>query len=203
MAANPLMLLPRVVGLTGAKGAGKDTLARVLVEERGAVPIAFADAMKAALYATDPLVVTPDGIRRLAPMVDDLGWDTAKRRYTEVRRLLQNFGVAIRDNVGQSTWIDLARDTAWQALADGRPVVFTDVRFDNEARLVRERFAGTLVRVERPGLAPDNDSHVSEREAAALPVDRVVVNYERDPDVAAESLLGVFDASRYHQPTLI
>lgn len=192
---HAVTLLRPVIGLTGAKGVGKDTLARVLQRERGAHLLAFADPMRAALYDTNPYVVSEYGIRSLQSIVDSVGWDVAKRRYKEVRRMLQTYGVAVRDHIGDSTWVDLARDEAWARLAEGTPVVFTDVRFENEARLVRERFGGRVVRIVRHGYGGD-DPHVSERESASLAVDHTVENHENDPDVAAETLLSIFDTSR-------
>ena len=103
------------VGLTGLARSGKDTAAAYLVEHHGFTRFAFADVMKDAVYALDPLVevsdpADPDGLRmhaRLAQLVDTCGWDGAKE-YPDVRRLLQRFGTEMgRGLFGEDFWVDL------------------------------------------------------------------------------------------------
>ena len=53
-------------------------------------------------------------------------------------------------------------------------VVFTDVRFPDEAAMIRRR-GGALWRIERPGATPVR-AHVSETAAADVAADRTVVN---------------------------
>jgi hypothetical protein len=172
--------LPRLVGLSGFAGSGKDSVAAVLVGNWGFARVAFADAVRDVLYAVDPVINTRDDFIpiRLSEVVDGYGWDIAKRD-PEVRRLLQRVGTeAGRDILGQDIWVDVGMRKADKALgrytADPRTrppppakgVVFTDVRFDNEAHRIREA-GGVIVYVRRPAVQPVND-HVSERLAAEM-----------------------------------
>lgn len=125
-----------IVALSGFAGVGKDEAAKVLVNEYGFTRIAFADPVCEAMYVLDP-IIAPDGIGfvSLRETVDACGWDTAKRNFPEVRRLLQVFGTEIgRQMFGENVWVDLAMKNASQF----ERVVFTDCRFENEAQAVRE-----------------------------------------------------------------
>lgn len=156
-----------LIGLTGKKRSGKDTVAARLVEEHGFTRLAFADALREAALGLDPIVnaslVGYDDcdvvhVQRLSDIVNLVGWESAKA-HPEVRRTLQNYGVAIREIV-PSFWLDIVRDKAVDVLADGGHVVITDVRFPNELDLVGE-FDGFHVNVTRAGLV-STDQHVSE-----------------------------------------
>ena len=151
------------IGLVGTAGAGKDTVANELVQMYGYTRVAFADPVRAALLAVDPLVADEQGNLRLSTAVETLGWENAKRLYPEVRYLLQRLGTdAIRTQVPHY-WSDLAERTA--VAVDG-PVVFTDTRFINELRMI-DSYGGVIVHVERKGnpvLEGTAAAHVSENE---------------------------------------
>lgn len=142
-----------VVGIMGAKRSGKDTLAGFLVEDHGYTRFAFADVLKAFCLSANPIISTG---WRLADVVAASGWEDAKT-LPEVRRFLQEAGLAAREHLGENVWVDRVMQSAHWVPG---PVVITDVRFPNEVVAVRES-RGLLVRVNRPGLTQD-DSHVSE-----------------------------------------
>ena len=60
--------------------------------------------------------------------------------------------------------------------------VFTDVRFSNEARMIKD-YGGHIWRVERPGINPVND-HVSESELNAWNFDELIYNAGSLEDLA-------------------
>lgn len=146
-----------IIGLSGKAGSGKDTAAQILCEKHGFTRIAFADAVRDALYNLDPLVVlNNNGVVRLRQLVMHEGWDKAKQN-REVRELLQRMGTeAGRDIHGSECWNRIAAHRA----AMYERVVFTDVRFDNEARLVSE-LGGMIVNINRESAAAVS-RHVSE-----------------------------------------
>jgi dephospho-CoA kinase len=144
-----------IIGLSGYARAGKDTVADYLVKEHGYKRISFADPIKKAMYALDPIVQAGDDYTiTLQEAVDKLGWEQAKN-WEEVRRLLQVFGTEVgREMFGEYIWIN-------KALGNAEPfdkIVVTDVRFPEEARAIRNLF-GEVWRIERG--KPTND-HVSE-----------------------------------------
>lgn len=170
-----------IVGLMGKKRSGKDTFAARLVEYHGFTRLAFADALKNALIDTDPMLDTIGfSSLRLSELVEIAGWERAKES-PEVRRLLQNFGVAVRNHVGESSWV---RAVHRQAVQIAGPVVVTDVRFPNEADWVLGQ-QGSLVRILRAGQVHDDD-HESET---------AVDDYEASITIRAES----GDVGRLHR----
>jgi len=174
-----------VVGLSGRKRSGKDTFALRLIEN-GFTRVSFADPLRALALAVDPWVrVEPDELGhlygpgcipaapagdfcRLTTIVKSVGWEKAKE-IREVRRLLQVIGTdGVRNNLGDNTWVEVAVRAINEIKG---PVVITDVRFPNEAKIVDD-----LVRIERPGLAASGDLHISETALDDFPFSQVIVN---------------------------
>ena len=137
----------RVIGVCGAARAGKDALARYLIElVPGAERFAFSDGV-AALARANGVMRRRDPLR------------------------LQEVGMAVR-RLARGTWLDIL----YGAIDDKRPplAVITGVRFDDEAALVRT-MGGKLVKVVRlepdglPYVATDRDPrHAAEADIAGL-----------------------------------
>jgi hypothetical protein len=146
-----------IIGLCGYPRSGKDEAAKALTA-LGWKRIAFADPVRAGLLAIDPDVVTGFNSERLSEVIARRGWDEAKK-HPEVRRLLQRYATeASRDIHGQDCWVNLARK---QLAADsGCNYIITDVRFANEAAMIRE-MGGCIVMINHPGTSRVND-HCSE-----------------------------------------
>lgn len=174
-------MAPRIIGLCGAAGAGKDEAAKALVAA-GWQRDALADRMRAGLLALNPAVAI-DNLHqrweRLSALVDAYGWDKAKREHPEVRRLLQAFGTEAGRNIhGQDCWVK-ALFADWDRVT---PLVVADVRFDNEAAAIWG-FGGKLISIERPGLEALPGDHASE-----LGIDQDYVNYTVINDGTVEDL---------------
>lgn len=158
-----------IIGLTGYAQSGKDTVANILVNNYGYTRVAFADKIREFVYRTNPLIETGISVQ---DMVDEYGWDVAKQN-SEVRRLLQNFGVTARDMFGDTFWINqLLWGYDWSV-----PTVVTDVRFENEAKYLKKWTPDDtqLWRIKRPGVEAVN-SHVSESQLDGYPVDQIFMN---------------------------
>ena len=166
-------------GLTGFPNTGKDVLGQALVKNHGFTVVRIADPIREALEGLDPIVEfdPTEGqaslfpYQRLSQVVNDLGWETAKRTVPDIRRLLQNFGTESIRALDPGFWIRIALKKAEEV---GGPVVFTDVRFPNEAEAIR-RYGGILVRVERPGYGAVND-HASESALENVKPELIVLN---------------------------
>lgn len=156
-----------IIGLTGYAQSGKDSVAKVLVEQYGFTRLAFADKIRDMLYEVNPLV--KDGFH-LQNVVDAYGWDKAKLLFPEVRGLLQRLGVSARTQVDENIWVVAVMGQ----MIDETDYVITDVRFKNEAKII-EQSQGKLWRVNRSGVKAVN-SHISESELDEYKVDKVLSN---------------------------
>jgi hypothetical protein len=135
---------PRIIGLGFEKRSGKDTVADFLVEDFGAIKMAFAGPLKAAtkeIFGWDERHVNGD----LKEVVDTFWGFTP-------RWALQKVGTeGIRDVIGRDTWTKRAQQLVERSGAD--VIVFTDVRFPEEAAFI-EGMGGELWHVHRPALHP-------------------------------------------------
>ena len=157
-----------IIGLSGKKRAGKDSLAEHLIRNHGFIKVAFADPLRDITYDLNPWIV---GVNRRKARLQTLytkcgGWEGIKAEDNwsgEVRRIMQVLGVSVRDNVGPETWVNAAMERVREFVADNIPVVMTDMRFPNEVEIVRSN-GGLIVRIERDSLPAESlkDQHVSE-----------------------------------------
>ena len=128
----------RLIGLGHAAGVGKDTVGAYLTEQHDFARIAFADSIRSMVSATDA------DVRRL---VDQHGWEDAKRSHPSVRSALVTMGDTARTILGPDVWLRPALDAVCG------PTVFTDTRHPNEVDAIRQA-GGILVKVTRPGFVP-------------------------------------------------
>lgn len=168
----------KLIAFSGFARSGKDTAVSILVQEFGFTRLAFADKLRAFLYALNPMIVRdedfplpawqshiPEQIR-LQEIIDEFGWDSYKSTVwgKEIRNLLQRLGTeAGRQVMGDTIWIDA---TLNNLDPDGKYAV-SDARFINEFQAVKDR-GGDIIRIEREGVGPVND-HPSELEALTWP----------------------------------
>lgn len=144
-----------IIGLSGYAGSGKDTVCEIIQKTGFFQRKAFADPIRNVVWALNPILNREMNTVREA--VNALGWDEAKRTFPELRRLLQVTGTEVgRKMFAEDFWVAIAmRDVS--ATDD---VVFTDVRFYNEAIAIKNK-GGQIWRIEREGFKPVN-GHVSE-----------------------------------------
>ena len=126
-----------VFALSGKAYSGKDTAGKILVEDFGFVRYAFADALKDCALASDPYVMvnmakvtSHSPFVRLSSLVQEVGWDEAKKE-ADVRRFLQRMGTEMgREIISPTVWIDIVCNKIMRDLPE--KVVITDCRFANE-----------------------------------------------------------------------
>ena len=159
------------IGLTGRAGAGKDhtfeQLQKLLPElDR----VSFADGLRHDIEEAMQQEYMP------------VLWD--KPLPDSVRRLLQWWGTEYRRAEDENYWVSRAWDVAQRVVKAGKTPVFTDVRFANEAKMIKDN-GGILVRVSAPLLT-------RERRLGTLPPEHAS-EVEQDSIVADLSLLSVPD----------
>lgn len=131
-----------LIALIGAPGAGKDTIAKRLVEQHGFTRFAFADKVRQLAYET-----LSDSEQLY---IDNLGWDVAKRRSDFYRAHLERVGDGARKVFGEEFWIKQIFEEIKTATINDADIVITDLRKENERNFVRN-FDGIIWHVHRPG----------------------------------------------------
>tara|TARA_Y100001963_G_scaffold158566_1_gene258676 strand:+ start:8299 stop:8886 length:588 start_codon:yes stop_codon:yes gene_type:complete len=138
-----------IIGLTGGKGCGKTTIARVLRDKYGFTILSFATPLKEMLEVMgvpDKYIYDVDHKELPVP-----GFGKS------ARFMMQTLGTEWgRGLVSENIWVKALETKLSDIQGD---VVLDDVRFPNECALVHSK-KGKVVRVNRPGLS--DDLHVSE-----------------------------------------
>lgn len=148
---------PQLIGLHGARGSGKATVAAHLCDAHDFRTYALADPIRAALGDLDPLLSAQVSLAGV--LLSEHGWGGAMthRIYgSEVTRLFTRYDETARAMFGSGVWVQQLLD---RVLADGdlmgpAPVVVTDLTTVAEARWVIGQ-GGVVWFVERPGYTPD------------------------------------------------
>lgn len=168
-----------LVGLGGLIGSGKDAVASYLVREHGYRRVGFADALKEEVIQNFPKLLAlqaeywhgdqiREGLATLQEAVGRLVWET---KPPIVRALLQEYGSEVRRRDNPSYWT--VRWARRYIDYGGGAVVVPDVRFPNEAEMLRV-WGGALLYIDRPGQS--RDQHVSEDGRDQIQWDSVLVN---------------------------
>jgi hypothetical protein len=146
----------RLIGLAGLAGCGKDTVALHLIKNYNFARIAFADPLKDAAdimlgyEAGTWKSLTPEYKNMLVPG-KPYSW----------RQFWQKLGTEVGRNIDPDIWLTTAAKKI-EAIRDlgFSGAVITDVRFENESKLIRE-LRGSIAHVYRIGLATMD--HASEK----------------------------------------
>ena len=140
----------KVIGLVGRAGAGKTTVANYIVERHGFVRTAFGDPLKQMLLDAG-----------MATREELWGEKTPQSRW-----LLQKVGTEIfRNQVDPKFWVRRTAENVIRILGEGHRVVIDDIRFPEEAALVRAYLSdGLLIKLDRPDYvnATAGTTHASE-----------------------------------------
>lgn len=160
-----------IIGFAGLAGSGKNEAARALPF----TSLGFADAIKDIVTKIDPVVSfhPASGQIHLSSLLRFESFELVKRYSPEVRRLLQELGMAMRER-NEEFWVD----QVWDRIVKERleDVCITDVRFLNEISFIKREFMtpGFTIWIERPGVK--QTSHASENSISAHDCDGFIRN---------------------------
>lgn len=144
---------PRLIGLTGKAGSGKDTVGGILKRVYDFQTVAFADPIRAAMRGM--IGLSPEQFAH--PLKEEVIPDLGK----SPRQMMQTLGTEWgRQLVNEDIWLILAnrKIQAWFKL--NTSVAVTDVRFENEAAFIRNN-GGVVWHINRGG-AGTKHAHASE-----------------------------------------
>lgn len=144
-----------IIAICGFQGAGKDTLANILVEKHGFVKLSFAGTVKdvaSCVFGWDREMLEGGTLesRKQREIVDE--WWAARLNIPNLtpRWVLQNFGTELfRNHFHQDIWIACIE----KKISKYENVVITDCRFPNEIDSIK-KLGGKLVHIYRKKL-PD------------------------------------------------
>jgi hypothetical protein len=157
-------------------GCGKTAVARILQEERGFEVVSFAGTLKrmTRILLLD-LGMSEQEIKLALTKNKEMPEPLLAGRTP--RELMQTLGTqwgrgCMDEELWNRCWFGRVADE----LLMGSSVVTDDVRFPNEAKLLRDH-GGLLIKVERPDGGSDRFAgHASEGALAATPMDGVLLN---------------------------
>jgi hypothetical protein len=166
---------PKLIGLTGFAGAGKDSVRLILERDHGYHGVAFADPMRLMICE----LLQSAGISTNYMHSRDLKEAPIPELGVSYRHMAQTLGTEWGRNLHPDFWIRIAAsyvtDCAKHNGTAGMPIVISDVRFANEALWVKQQ-GGEVWRIDRPNLPPVR-IHQSEREIDTLVHNRWIRNW--------------------------
>lgn len=200
-----------VVGLSGYKGAGKDTVADILVRDYGFTKMSFAAPLKAMLRRLDPIIGhdlyagccaecsdQPEVTEVRMSDAAKFGFDDQSLKHSpwaeEVRGLWERLGTECIREEDEDFWVSLAELQIEASTAER--IVFTDVRFENEVEMIyaqeSENIHTSVWRIARQGTAAGD--HDAEKLAGLLGEEVTILNDGtidelREPVAMAMSLM--------------
>lgn len=156
--------MKKLYGFAGKAGVGKDTAANALIEVYDAHRYAFADPIKDMLRC---IGVDAAEIENKEAIIPGIG--------KSLRECMQTLGTEWgRHMISQDLWLFVARSRIHWILKAGGMVAVADVRYDNEAALVRD-LGGKVIEIIRPGVG-EVRKHESEDGISPHLIDHTIFN---------------------------
>lgn len=149
--------MSKIIGITGAAGAGKDTVADFLVEKYGFEKMSMAGPLKAGLVAMGfPEPLNRADKEKLIPGFDFTWREAAQKLGTE-------WGRGLDPNI----WV---KAVALRCRRGSDRIVISDIRFDNEATMIRQLQGRVLhIRGRAAEIGAAAAAHVSEAGVVVVP----------------------------------
>lgn len=186
----------KVIALTGAKGSGKDTVARIIKQyatEKGldTHTVAFADPIKKViqhLFDLDP--ANYDQYDLFKRSVVQYQLDGYLTHFVNGRHIVREIGMLMRGydeeqfNRYVSDCIRSQPDALW---------IVTDMRFENEYNMLKSVFGAKMIKVKRSNT--NYDRHVTEREFSDYRVRYLLENFGTEEELRNQ-VIDLFETIR-------
>ena len=151
-----------IIGIIGVAGSGKDTAADYLVSKYGFTKVSFAAILKNMLSVAGlPEPSNRDDKEKIVEGFDFTWREAAQTLGTE-------WGRSLDENI----WVKLTM----ASLEDGKNYVFSDVRFDNEAKAIYEAGGSNILLLGRSVDLGNNSTHASEQGVSKELIQYYIIN---------------------------
>lgn len=186
----------RIIGICGFIGSGKDSIADILIKDRGFIKLSFAAALKDAVskifdWDRDMLEGATKESREWREKVDE--WWSQRLNIPSLtpRWVLQHWGTNIlRDKFHQDIWLaSLERKII--NLPGETSIVITDCRFPNEIALLK-KLGAKMVQINRPMVIKSSSTHSSENSWLETEFDVIINNNSTLDNLREEVLNTIF-----------
>lgn len=164
----------KIIGIIGKMGAGKTTISDYVISHNNNVyKLSFASLLK-------------DMILKSGLCTKEELWG----KKTDFSRLmLQKIGTdIIRNQIDQDFWVKKMKEVidGLSEINENVKIIIDDVRFKNEADLIKKYKNSVLIRVDRPSIK-STSSHRSEIEQDKIEVDMAILNDGSLEDLEAKT----------------
>lgn len=163
-----------IIGITGHKQNGKDTIAKYLINKHEFIQFSFAEPLKEIskiLFGfTDEQV---NGDKK--EIIDDF-WHLTPRSVLQFMgtEMFRNQISSLIPDIGHDFWIKILEKKILSLSPNYRNIVISDVRFPNEVEFIK-KYNGIMINVFRNNLI-SIDNHPSEQLIDTLKVDYYIPN---------------------------
>ena len=183
--------LPRIIGITGRKYNGKDTVANYLRDKFGYKQIAFAGPIKEICdilfgFNSEQL----HGSLKETPDENWFGLTPRQIMQFVGTNMFRDHMSELSPNFGQDFWLLCAQNNIKRILEQNKNayIIISDVRFPNEIDLIR-KLGGVNIRVKRQEMYQSiDDIHISENL-----IDQLEVNIEISNNGTIDQLYKTID----------
>jgi hypothetical protein len=173
-----------IIGISGRKYSGKDTLGEYLIQNHGYTRLAFADALKEATKCI--FGFTDEQVYGNKKEDIDPFWNISAREVLQHlgTNVFRNNMKELLPNVGTDLWIYVLKRKILQKLEEdpSAKFVITDVRFPNEIEFIKS-MNGITIKLKRDSEKNQFYNHESE-----MLIDNLVTDFEFDNNKTKEDL---------------
>lgn len=165
-----------IIGITGRKRSGKDTIGDYLVKNHGFIRIGFADTLKdicRIIFGFSDEQLYGDLKEEVDPY-----WNHSPREILQKvgTDLFRNHGPKVLKNLDKNIWIRSVQRKIENLQKEGhKNFVITDVRFDNELEFIKE-VNGVSIKVVRDLENNEFSNHESEISIDKFETDHKIIN---------------------------